>query len=328
MSQLISIVVPVYNVEEYLARCLDSILNQTHKDIEIITVDDGSTDSSGNILDEYSMKDSRIKVIHQNNCGVSSARLRGINEASGEWIGFVDADDYIEPDMYETLFKNAVQYNADISHCGHRLIHLDGNVHYFYNTGTIKEQNTTSGLIDLLNGDFVEPTLCTKLIKRTLLTETIANHKIDTTLKYNEDFLLNFLCFSISSQSVYYDFCPYHYYARETSATRNRFNLKKILDPIKVRHYILQTSPNELEPLAQKIYINKVIDAYSILCFTPKHEYIDEKSNVLKIIKENKAIIKLLGFKRRLLATIIVFSPSLYKMIAKLKSKFTENVYY
>ena len=100
-NNLISIIVPVYNVSEYLPRCLDSLINQTYKNIEIILVNDGSTDNSLEICKKYAEKDLRIKVIDKENGGISSARNTGIAEASGEWIGFVDSDDYIEPCTYE-----------------------------------------------------------------------------------------------------------------------------------------------------------------------------------------------------------------------------------
>ena len=114
-NNLISIIVPIYNVEKYLKKCIDSIINQTYKNLEIILVDDGSPDNCGKICDEYAKKDNRIKVIHKENGGVSSARNVGVENATGEYIGFVDSDDYIEKDMYEVLINNLKKENADIS---------------------------------------------------------------------------------------------------------------------------------------------------------------------------------------------------------------------
>lgn len=115
---IISVIVPVYNVEKYLNRCVDSILRQTLSDIEIILVDDGSTDQSGNICDTYAEKDSRIQVIHKENGGLSSARNCGIEKAQSPYIGFIDSDDYIAEDMYEVLFNEIVCEEADIVMCG------------------------------------------------------------------------------------------------------------------------------------------------------------------------------------------------------------------
>lgn len=119
----ISIIVPVYNVEKYLKKCIESILLQTLKDIEIILVDDGSTDDSGRICDEFANMDSRIKVLHKKNGGLSDARNVGINHAEGEYLGFIDSDDYIDNDMYEFLYSNAKKYDADMSTCGIYNVH-------------------------------------------------------------------------------------------------------------------------------------------------------------------------------------------------------------
>ena len=122
MKELISIIVPVYNVEQYLDDCLISIINQTYKNIEIILIDDGSTDKSGKICDEYAKKDSRIIVIHKENGGVSSARNAGLRIAKGAYIGFVDPDDWIAEDMYEVLYSNAKKYDADVSVCKYKIV--------------------------------------------------------------------------------------------------------------------------------------------------------------------------------------------------------------
>lgn len=114
----ISIIVPVYNVEKYLDRCMQSLLNQTLKDIEIIMVDDGSPDNCPMMCDEYAKKDSRIKVIHKKNAGLGYARNSGIEVATGEFVAFVDSDDYVDLEMYETLFNAAKRYYADTVYCG------------------------------------------------------------------------------------------------------------------------------------------------------------------------------------------------------------------
>lgn len=116
--ELISVIIPVYNVEQYLVRCMNSVLNQTYKNLEIILVDDGSTDNSGIMCDEYAEKDSRVKVIHKSNGGLSSARNAGLDIAKGEYIGFVDSDDWISADMYSMLYELINRGNYDISICG------------------------------------------------------------------------------------------------------------------------------------------------------------------------------------------------------------------
>ncbi len=114
---MISIIVPIYNTESYLRRCIESILNQTYKNFELLLIDDGSTDNSLKICEEYALQDERIRVFHKQNGGQGTARNMGIDNAKGDYIGFVDSDDYISPQMYEILLNDIKAYNADISSC-------------------------------------------------------------------------------------------------------------------------------------------------------------------------------------------------------------------
>ena len=123
----ISIIIPVYNVEKYIVRCIDSVLSQTYKGLEIILVDDGSTDNSGIICDNYAKKDGRIKVIHKSNGGLSSARNVGMKYATGELVAFVDSDDYIEPTMYQTMAECLVKTQADMAICNICFVDESGN---------------------------------------------------------------------------------------------------------------------------------------------------------------------------------------------------------
>ena len=125
-SPLISVVIPVYNVEKYINQCLDSILRQSYSNLEILLTDDGSTDNSGNICDEYSQKDNRIKVFHQQNKGVSAARNNGIRNASGDFISFIDPDDFIDKDFYEYLLNQIHKSDSDIVFCAFRKVNEEG----------------------------------------------------------------------------------------------------------------------------------------------------------------------------------------------------------
>lgn len=125
---MISIIVPVYRVEQYLVKCVESLLGQTYRETEIILVDDGSPDQCGAICDGYAARDSRIRVIHQPNGGVSSARNAGLAAASGEYIGFVDPDDWVQPDMYERMLEEMTARQADLVICGYQYHHEDGSV--------------------------------------------------------------------------------------------------------------------------------------------------------------------------------------------------------
>ena len=116
---LISVIIPVYNVEKYLRQCLDSVAGQTYDNLEVICIDDGSTDSSGAILDEYGTKDQRFKIVHQENRGLSAARNKGLEFVKGDYISFIDSDDWIKPDFYQKLQDAAVCSNADVIQCGY-----------------------------------------------------------------------------------------------------------------------------------------------------------------------------------------------------------------
>lgn len=229
----ISVIVPIYNIAQYIRETVLSIRNQTYRNLEIILVDDGSTDGSSELLSTIAEEDSRIHVLHKENGGVTSARLAGIQEASGEWIGFVDGDDYIEPEMYERLLENAHVYEADISHCGYQMI-FPSRTDYYYNTGKIVNQNKQSGLKDLLEGQFIEPSLCNKLFKREIFQALLNDLIIDSTIRHYEDLLLNYYLFKNSERSVYEDICPYHYMVRKDSAATGVVNDNKLRDPLKV----------------------------------------------------------------------------------------------
>ena len=118
MNELISVIVPVYNVEPYLRKCVDSILNQTYRKLEVILVDDGSPDNCGAICDEYAAKDARVRVIHKSNGGLSDARNAGLDIMTGDYVAFLDSDDWVEADMYRTLLTQMKHFDADMSLSG------------------------------------------------------------------------------------------------------------------------------------------------------------------------------------------------------------------
>lgn len=238
----ISIIVPCYNIADYIAGTVRTICNQTYGKTEIILVNDGSTDKTPEILENLKKDDDRIKVIHQENAGVTAARLAGVRAATGEWIGFVDGDDAVEPDMYEHLLKNAIKYDADISHCGYQMVFPD-HVDYYYNTGYLAQQDKEAGLKDLLTGSRIEPGLWNKLFHNTLFHSLLHDDVMDLSIKNTEDLLMNYYLFKEAEKSVYEDICPYHYVLREGSAATSVNNENKLSDPLKV----LQIIKNELK---------------------------------------------------------------------------------
>lgn len=323
MADLISVIVPVYNVAADLPRCLDSILAQVYSRIEIVAVDDGSSDESGTILDNYAAKYSNIRVIHKENGGVTSARLRGVQEASGEWIGFVDGDDEIEPDMYDRLMASAKKHSADISHCGYRMVFEDGRVNYFHNTGVVETHDRTRGLQELLSGQRIEPGLCNKLFRK----ELFQGWEMDNSIQINEDLLMNYYLFSNAAVSIFDDWCPYHYIVRRTSASRAMLNPHKIYDPIRVKEIIRQAAPADIQAEARRAYINTCISTYHTLLFAGAR-YRADRRKVRDLLRQEKAAFSLLGTKRAVMARLIVQAPVLYQPIYGIYCRFFQkNVY-
>lgn len=247
MPPKISLIIPAYNIENYLGRTLDSVLVQTYRNLEILIVNDGSRDNTAQVIEYYAAKDSRIRGITKENGGVTSARLLGIREAVGEWIGFVDGDDTIEPWMYEKLLSNAVKYEADISHCGYQMVLPSGKVRLYHNTKEIIVQDNHCGLVDLLSCRLVEPGLCNKLYRADLVKSVVDSVDMDTEIKNTEDLLMNFYLFRASRRSVFEDVCPYHYIVRQGSAANSIINEHQLQDSLKVKKILFQETLSDPE---------------------------------------------------------------------------------
>lgn len=230
MKEKISIIIPCYNVADYIGKCLDSVLAQTYQNIEVICVNDGSEDDTAIVLDVYAKKDVRVKVIHKENGGVTSARFVGLNVATGDWIGFVDGDDIVDVDMYERLMANITE-EMDISHCGYKKLFPQGEIEYYYNSGRKELKNGNQGIEALLSGSF-EPGIWNKIYRKNLFVGL--QDWLDASIKINEDLLMNFYLFRKARNSVYEDFCPYYYMVRKGSASASQLNENKLYDPIKV----------------------------------------------------------------------------------------------
>ena len=317
----ISVVVPVYNIENYIKKTTESIINQTHQNMEVILVDDGSTDNSGKIIDSIAEQDNRIKVIHKTNGGVTSARITGIKAATGDWIGFVDGDDYIEPEMYEILLQNAVQHHADISHCGYQMV-FPSRVDYYHNTRKLVIQNHEQGLYDLMEGSFVEPGLWNKLVKAPIAKKVAADSIIDLSIKINEDLLMNYYFFKLSNSAVYYDICPYHYMLRKGSAATSKVNENKLYDPIRVQKLILVDVGNN--ELLSNIIIGRLARFYisgASMNNPEKKPFIDE---YIKMCRREltKLSSRYLGGSRsrfdKIKFRLCCFSPALYRCFHKM----------
>lgn len=223
MEPLISIIVPVYNVAEYLYICLESILAQSWKKIEIILIDDGSTDESGKICDEYGKKDIRIKVIHQQNRGVSNARNRGLDYAKGDFIAFIDADDWVDRDYCEKLIELVQKTKADIGCCS--LIGTDGRKEFEVDNQTLATGDRKTVLICDDSFEFfqwysINGPMC-KIIRKSLIEEC-GNLRFDEGLCVGEDLVFYVNLLLQAKKCVAEARTMYHYLIRENSAMRTK----------------------------------------------------------------------------------------------------------
>lgn len=268
---LVSIIVPVYNVEKYLRKCVDSILAQTFTDFECILVDDGSTDGSPGICNEYAKKDSRIVVIHQNNGGLPAARNTGLDRTAGEWIGFVDSDDWCESEMFQFLYENAMKSNADVSICIDRhIIESTGEIVNHKNTGreTIFD-NHDDAIYTLFQYPFGVSS-CSRLLKVAVLRE---HHiRYDPAQKDSEDILFSYHLFKCSKRIIYSPAAYYNYLQRQSSIS-HKPPLKRSL-VFRVYDTLLSLETNK--KLQTFLHIQKAGFASSV-CYLAVEDHIDER---------------------------------------------------
>lgn len=220
IKEKISIIVPVYNVEAYLERCVESILKQTYTNLEILLVNDGSTDKSGELCDKLALRDHRIRVIHKENGGLSDARNRGIDEASSNLIGFIDSDDYIDEDMYETLYRQMVASKADLSMCGHY------DVYHQIPEKQVAEIKTWELMPEeaikmVMEAKILSVTAVNKLYKKALFEQL--RFRIG---KIAEDAFIMVDLIHQCSKIVATNEKKYYYVHRENSITTQKFSLK------------------------------------------------------------------------------------------------------
>ncbi|WP_343347203.1 glycosyltransferase [Terrisporobacter petrolearius] len=327
MEPLLSIIVPAFNIENYISRCLESLINQNYKNIEIIVVDDGSKDKTGEIIDDYAKQDYRIKFIHKKNEGVSIARNTGIDIAKGDYIGFVDGDDTVDKEMFEILIKNAVDYNADISHCGYKMV-FPSRIDYYYNTENIIIQNNYDGLEGLLKADKIEPGLWNKIYKANLFND----FRLNPNIKYNEDLLANFYLFKRSKKSVFYDKCMYNYLIRKGSAATKEISPNKLIDPIlvikEIKGYL--EKDYELYDIAYRRYLTGLVGiCRNTQCRNDKYfsDYIKESKKILKRELYNINNKHLIRGKLKYMVYGVVYMPIIFNCIDDIYSVISGNKY-
>lgn len=264
MNPEISIIVPVYNVETYIHRCIRSILSQTFEKFELILVDDGSKDNSSQICDEFAEKDSRVKVIHKENGGLSSARNAGIDIAKGTYLGFVDSDDYINKNMYEILYKSIITNSSDITVCD--FIRVNENEKYKEDDSlndAIVESNYTN--IEVLNEIY-----CDNGIQFITAWNKLYNRKLFNRLRYvegriHEDQFMAHKILFLCKKVTYIKKPLYYYIQTSNSIMRSKFNIKRLDGVYSLKDrvdFFRGINQKQLQYKAEYDYIEEFFDFY------------------------------------------------------------------
>ena len=256
MKDKISVLIAVYNVEEYLPHCIESVINQTYKNIEIIIIDDGSTDKSGIISDEYAKKDKRIIVYHIDNHGLSYVRNMGIKLSKGKYISFIDGDDYIESDFIEILYNNLIKYNADLSCCSY----------YGVFKRNIKPRNNKINLYIMNSDESVEKSFLDKGLEVYAWNKLYKRELFDIITfplgKRSQDRFVMYDIFLKCNKVVYESIPKYYYLQRKSSAAHNLENINR--DAIEASYKSICTlkDNSNLYNLASKDYIKTKLGTF------------------------------------------------------------------
>lgn len=315
MKELISIIIPVYNVEKYLEKCIQSITQQTYTNLEIILIDDGSSDSSGRICDEFAKNDSRIKVIHKTNEGVSKARNVGIDNATGQYIVFVDSDDYVAKNYISVLYEDLIENNADISICG-TCDCFNGEI-VRYSIPYIQKVNSQEALRLLLDEKIFFCVVWAKLYKKELFEKYRFNEKTviaeDLEIIYKIISDANYV-FINTNEKMYY------YQIRKDSATTEEFNSdweKEIDISAQIIEFIEKKYPNILNyAIKRYIRVNQTLLRKLILNNTSKAKEKELLNNI-------KSIRRKYNYKVNLKSRLAIFfmSNSITKFALKIYFK-------
>ncbi len=260
-NKLISIIVPIYKVEKYLHRCIDSICKQTYSNLEIILVDDGSPDNCGKICDEYAKKDERIKVIHKQNGGLSDARNYGLKIANGEYIGFVDSDDYIKEDMFETLYKLSEENKADISIVSFYEM-IEDHLISVRKSGELQIMDKIEAIKEILIDTKIQSYAWNKLFKRELFND------IQFPVGKNfEDIATTLILFEKCNKVVRLEEPKYYYVRRNESiiGIRNVKTYNDYMDVILEKYLYLKDKYPEIEIYNAYNFIINMIWVYTII---------------------------------------------------------------
>lgn len=317
-KDLVSVVVPVYNVEQYVGHCVESLLNQTYPNMEIILVDDGSRDQSGAVCDRYGQKDRRIVVIHKKNGGLSDARNEGIRRASGKWITFVDSDDYVHPEYVRVLHRNITESGAEISVC--QFVRESADRERAAWEG--KENKAIPGRTTIYSGAESLENLLYQYISTSAWAKMYKTELFEGTFfpcgKLYEDVVTVFDVFGKAEHVVVSNCALYCYCVRKGSIVRRKFEEAK-LDYIENTRYVLDRT-RELFPALEKAAISRALwaDVHIVVQIGRDKRYAGVQAELWKEIKkyrksvladrkcrlQNKAVMLLSCFGKRLTCAV------------------------
>ncbi len=289
MNDLISIIIPIYNGEKYIKEALDSVINQTYTNLEIIIINDGSVDNSLNIIKDYQLKDNRIKIINKNNMGVSSARNDGINSSSGKYIMFLDSDDYYDNDYVYNMYSSLINNNSDVCMSGMRQFNESKTIRYKKYIDENKKLYFNDILLDIIN-----TTKFNEIYKYIVDSNIIKNNNIlfDTSIKYGEDLKFAYTILKKSSNIYHINNCGYNYRINPSSVTNN-INIDKLLkwysDDIKVLSYI-RSNENNMEIVINNRIFTKLNYILYIMCELKNVKYKEFKDIALELLKDIKNV--------------------------------------
>ena len=309
-EKLLSVVIPIYNTAPYLKRCISSIQGQTYQKLEIICVDNGSSDNSLQILKEFEKDDSRIVVLEEKKKGVSAARNCGLKSAKGEYITFVDSDDAVLPDMYRTLIDILERERADISHCGYRRFEPDGSYRDISGTGEYLTENKWEAINHLLRGEKYTGSLWNKIYKG----ELFQGLSLDEELVHNEDFLLNYQLFNAAEKTVFLDKPFYLYYIRKESASSSRNASLRSRNALSVSEKVWQLFRNtEVKEAAANKYYYDLVCSYRNGIFEKKSNSDKDQQHIRNGIANVESTGIPIAQRNRMDFRLMYFFPTLYR---------------
>lgn len=287
MNSLISVIVPIYNVEKYLQKCVDSIINQTYKNLEIILVDDGSPDNCPKMCDDYAKIDNRIKVVHKKNGGLSDARNAGMKVATGEYVSFIDSDDYVSLDFYETLLQTMIDNDSDIVECSVAKFYENGKFDEYSDDLKVTNYETVDALDGLISENPFKQHVWNKLYKSSVALDI--QYAVG---KLNEDEFWTYQVFGKAKKVTRINQTMYYYFQRNGSIMGNSYNIRRIdalEGKVNRQAYIEKNFPTLTTKAKVDLYGSCMFAYQSVLKFMSGND----KKKACKIIKEYKKKCKL-----------------------------------